>query len=269
MTICIGAIAEDKYVVLTADRTLTYGSKPPEFGHEHSSKLYNISKNCIIGIAGSPVPVPDFLRIVKSGRQWKSTTKLVKDMVDAIQKIRREKFEQGFLQQFGMSFDKFEEIYQSGAIMAGHARRILEEMENYHLCLHIVAGSVIGSEASLHMIDDPGQSNCCNALGFVATGSGEGYAFQSFLRANYTSDTSLMDAIYSVYEAKKNAEQAIGVGRRTDIRIITGKNSITLSDKDISKLNLIYDEKQEDLKKYGDTLSKKLKGWKPRSLKNL
>ncbi len=263
LTICIAAIAEKKYVVMAADRTLTLSLEPPEYGHEHASKLYELTPSFIVGAAGSPVFIPELFRRVDTKKAGKPD--FVYELADALTAVRKVKIEQEILRKIGWTYEMYEEYYSEGKLLEAHARKLLEEMTNYHACIHLVTGNVLpDAGATIHMVEDPGSVNCFDAIGFIGIGSGESYAVQNLIRANYTADTPLLEAIYQVFEAKKNAEQAVGVGRRTDIRIIMDeKKNIQLSDNEVLELNDIYDTKMKRQEKTNKEVLGKVEEWLP------
>ncbi len=260
-------IAEDKYVVMAADRTLTLSLEPMEFGHEHASKLYEIGPGFVVGAAGSPIYIPELFRHIK--KNTPNSPDYVDDLSEALTAVRKLKIEQTLLRKYGWTYEIYEQYYSEGKLLEAHARRLLEEMDALHVCIHLVTGCVTpDGKASIHMVDDPGAVDCYDAVGFTATGSGEPYAIQNLIRANYTSDTVLVDAIYQVFEAKKNAEQAIGVGRKTDIRVVlNSKKNIQLTDDQVQGLGKIYERKMERQSKIQGKVLDDLKEWLPDDLK--
>jgi ATP-dependent protease HslVU (ClpYQ) peptidase subunit len=245
MTICIAATAAEKYVVIAADRTLTLNLEPKEFAHKASSKLYEITPGFIVGTAGSPVHVPDLLRMLKA--KAKGDAHLLDRVAECLKDLRKTRIEQEILRKFGWDFATYEKYYAEGRLLEAHARRILEEMDEFHVCIHLVTGCVLeNGDATIHTIEDPGVVDCFDATGFAAVGSGDGYALQSMMRANYTAATPLMEAIYRVFEAKKSAEQAVGVGRRTDLRVIlSNKKNVRLSDGELASLGKLYEAQRQ------------------------
>lgn len=268
MTICIAAIAEEKYVVMAADRTLTLNFEPPEFGHETASKLYEVTQGFLMGAAGSPTFVPELLRRLKEFKR-PPDEEFPERVAEILSQIRKSRIEQSILRKFGWDYGTYEKYYSQGRLLEAHARKILDEIDTYHVCIHLVTGCVLSNgHATINEIEDPGVVDCGDALGFAAVGSGEAYALQSLIRANFTSGVSLLEAVYQVFEAKKNAEQALGVGRRTDLRIILSpKKNVQLSDDELRGLNEVYQEKtsrQDAIDKEVLELTRK---WLPSSLK--
>lgn len=268
MTICVAAIAEDKYVVMAADRTLTLAFEPLEFGHETASKLYEISSGMVVGAAGSPTHIPELLKRLRKVKAAQSED-FPQKIAEILSSIRKSRIEQVILRKFGWDYKTYEQYYSEGRLLEAHARRILEEIDSHHVCIHLVTGCVLpNGRGSINEIEDPGVVDCGDAVGFIAVGSGEAYAMQSLIRANYTGSTSLLGAVYQVFEAKKNAEQAIGVGRRTDLRVIlSSRRNVQLTDDQIRGLNEIYEKKAKRQDELDEKVLADTKRWWPRELR--
>ena len=270
MTICIAGIADERYVIMAADRTITLNLVPMEFGHGHGSKLYELTPGVILGAAGAPVYLPELMAELRRLGSRKSNGDWVDMASDAMTNLRRLKIEQQILRRYGWDYKTYEKHYASGNLLEAHARKILEEMDKYHLCVHLVSGTVKKRRGSVHGIEDPGVVDCFDAIGYAATGSGETYAMQSLVRSDYTSSTPLKEAIYHVFEAKKAAEQATGVGRRTDIRVVVSeKRNIQLSDEQIAGLGQIYERRVNGTGKLRGRILSETEKWLPSQLRKL
>ncbi|MFH1774877.1 MAG: hypothetical protein ABH874_07975 [Methanobacteriota archaeon] len=86
----------------------------------------------------------------------------------------------------------------------------------------------VDKRAHLYVIFPPGRVESFDRVGYVSIGSGLPHAENTFILNNYTPVSPLSRALYIVYEAKKVAERAPGVGKATDSLIITenGGNKI-------------------------------------------
>ena len=270
MTICIAAIADEKYVIMAADRTITLNLEPMEFGHGHSSKLYELTPGVILGAAGAPVYLPEFIEAFRRQKAKRADQDWVRMASDAMTNLRRLKIEQQILRKFGWDYATYEKYYSEGNLLEAHARKILEEMDRYHLCVHLVSGSIHDGRGSIHGIEDPGAVDCFDAIGYTATGSGENYAMQTLVRSDYTSATPLEEAVYHVFEAKKAAEQATGVGRRTDIRIVvSNRRNIQLTDEQIAGLGHIFEKRNQRMNSLRRTVMSDVGKWLPSELRKL
>ena len=98
----------------------------------------------------------------------------------------------------------------------------------------------------------PGTSQCYDSIGFQAIGSGFPHAINTLTARICHQDLPLEEVFMIVYEAKKMAERAPGVGRKSNFTIITNKKITNISEEKIDKLPPIYEKwlrKDEDWKK--------------------
>lgn len=67
-------------------------------------------------------------------------------------------------------------------------------------------------------------------MGFLSIGSGERHADIAFIENNYLPTFDIPEALYVIYEAKRRAEKAPGVGKETDIAIILSEKIIYINE---------------------------------------
>ncbi len=89
----------------------------------------------------------------------------------------------------------------------------------------------------------PGEVDCYDSLGYHAIGIGAMHVLSTLIANGYTSALDSRWATYLVYEAKKNAESAPGVGSMTDIGVIDDKGLSLLADDDVGVLDSIYKQR--------------------------
>ena len=98
---------------------------------------------------------------------------------------------------------------------------VQSRVDNFNYNLDILVSGVTEGRAHLYGISNPGTSYCLDAVGFHAIGSGTPHALNTMMAMGLYSGVDLHDALMTVYEAKKLAERAPGVGsRNTDLCII-------------------------------------------------
>lgn len=85
--------------------------------------------------------------------------------------------------------------------------------------------------------------NSFDDIGYTAIGSGEYHAIRSFIENYYSINFPLAKAIYVVYEAKKYAEHAPGVGPQTDMAIVSKEGITWIQEKTLQLLNKAYESK--------------------------
>lgn len=100
-------------------------------------------------------------------------------------------------------------------------------------------------------ISNPGVWRSFDKLGFCCLGMGDNHAMSVFAWYKYTSSIALKDATYIAFEAKKRSEVAGGVGKETDMYIISKKGIKKIPDIIIEKLEAIYNEREEEKRNRG------------------
>jgi hypothetical protein len=108
----------------------------------------------------------------------------------------------------------------------------------------------------------PGLLVPAETTGYAAIGSGGLHAAVRLSLAQHTKAASLVDTVYNVYEAKRAAEVAPGVGKMTDLAVIRPGKVIFADQAVFSALEKAHKEKpsltvdeQQELKKVCDEWS--------------
>lgn len=226
MTICIAGVCElsdghPRTAIAIADRMITAGDT--EFEQEAFSKIEKLTQNCVAVTAGSALAHTELFRITKarfSGTPAPPIYDIVQSIKESYVKLRTMRAEERYFKPLGLTIPYFLQNQRTlDSTLVLRLSRQLEEA-SYGLML-VVAGVDIGG-AHIHCIMDPGTSECFDAIGYCSIGSGERHADSALITNDYNVSLSLKKALYLVYEAKKKAELAPGVGRAyTDINIIT------------------------------------------------
>lgn len=110
--------------------------------------------------------------------------------------------------------------------------------------MEILVAGVDSTGGHLHTVVDPGVSQCFDALGYCGIGSGSPHATLSFIHGGFTIEKSVNEAVFMIFEAKRIAESAPGVGQQTDM-VIIGEKIVHLTEEDLENLKTISDRKIE------------------------
>lgn len=256
---------------------ITY-SAPPFHQFEHPvPKIHILGRNVILMTAGSALLPSEFIyniRIACSRRSTSSNATAagsqksifdyvrVRDILGAVKegflRLRRRVIEERFLQKYDL---KWEDYVNSIKSPAGPSplTRIIAEIEEFRLELQAIIAGVDEEGPHIYVIEDPGIMNSFNDIGYAAIGSGAYHALRSFIENNYSIDMPLWKALYIIFEAKKYAESAPGVGTFTDAVVVGKEGVYILKEEHIHKLKELYDEKQ---KTYTELLSKLFETYK-------
>jgi len=245
MTICIAAICEKgSSVVLATDSMLTNEALSIEFEHP-TKKMTRLSDSCIALTAGDALAHTELFDIVREEiikLKAPSAPEIVGKIKECYQRIRKREIKEKILNPRG--FSDFEDFYKAQQVLNPDiVMTIQNQIDSYDYGLEILVAGRSGNTAHIYGISDPGTSKCFDAIGFHAIGSGQPHAINTLIARGCHQDTSLQEALLIVYEAKKIAEKAPGVGANiTDICIMTPKGIIEFPRNKIDQLHEIYEK---------------------------
>ena len=116
---------------------------------------------------------------------------------------------------------------------------IVNAMSAYDLKIAILACGFGEFRGEILQLADRGLVTIQTDAGFDAIGSGSDLAFAWLFEREYALSMSEQEALYYVYEAKKMAEKASGVGKQTDILMFNWRGSVPTGETDLEKLERI------------------------------
>ena len=244
MTICIAAICEKgSSVVLATDSMLTNEALSIEFEHP-TKKMTPLSDSCIALTAGDALAHTELFDIVREEiikLKAPSAPEIVGKIKECYQRIRKREIKEKILNPRG--FSDFKDFYEAQRFLNPDiVMTIQSEIDRYDYGLAILVAGISENTAHIYGISDPGTSKCFDAIGFHAIGSGLPHAINTLIARGCHQDTPLPEALLIVYEAKKIAEKAPGVGANiTDICIMTPQGIIEFPRDKIDQLHEIYE----------------------------
>lgn len=243
MTVCIGAICEDPAATVVASDRMVTVSSLIEFEHD-IPKLEAVGEQCIALTAGNALAHTELFRSVKT-----ELTQYTEPSVSQINKVvaeqyaerRRQAAEAKVLKPRGVSLSEFysrfvREWPEALAIAADSAI----QQADYELSI-VIAG-VDNEGAHVYGISDPGTISCYDSIGYYAIGTGGIHATLRLIAKNVTPAMDLNETVYAVYEAKRSAEVAPGVGKATDMAIINARGIEYLNEQTLESLSAIYEK---------------------------
>jgi 20S proteasome alpha/beta subunit len=245
LTICIAAVCEKgSTLVLAADRAVT-GNIAIEFEHP-GKKMTCLSDSCVALTAGDALSYTELFDMVVENiamHKSPSVNEVVSKIKELYQKKRKEQIIENFLIPRG--FDDFRDFYNGQKhLLPELALTIQTEIEKYNFGLQILVAGMNGETAHIYEINDPGTSRCFDSIGYDAIGSGLPHAMYTLISRNCNQNMPLEDAFLTVYEAKKMAERAPGVGSiATDICIKNSSKVYLSKDEHIKEIDLAYQKR--------------------------
>jgi len=244
MTVCIAALAEnEKSVVLASDKMISKQMPPIEYEHD-VEKIVKMTDNFYVLIAGTVNNAIDIINKAKPQiRENQNPNEKFEKMKKAYADYRDEKIVDEILRSQGFhSLQDFQSRQQSLNQNVANQIQGLIGKANLQTIMTLVAFD--NEKCHLKVLIHPG--SLVNPIEYATTGSGELHATQSLIGAKYKKSDDLDAATYLVFEAKKRAEVAPGVGLLTEMIVLSKQDDGTikerrLTEEDLGKLAEVYE----------------------------
>ena len=127
-----------------------------------------------------------------------------------------------------------------------------------------VNGLIIGfhkGEAKIFKIDPYGDYEEYTSFGYTSVGSGHSFSEIYFDQHDYMPNLNAAEGLFFAYRAKKSAEFNTGVGKKTDIVLITSDGKvleIVEESNKMQRLKELHQESTNEIKKIRETISEKI-----------
>lgn len=204
-------------------------TEPPSF-----TKIETLTSRALLLFAGS-VPdgeeVKDRVRAAVAVAPDQTIVAMAEAVRSAYESLKRKRVEEQILRPFlGTDFSGFQQmVTQTSASQV--LQQVLGIITQHNLQLDLLlVGHDDGHGAQLFAISHPGQALPMGATGFAAIGSGALHAGIKLSLSEQTPKKSLAETVYNVYEAKRAAEVSPGVGKMTDMTILSSGKIVALGD---------------------------------------
>lgn len=243
VTICISVICNNgSSIIYASDSMITNRALSIEFEHP-TKKTTEFSEKCIALTAGDALAHTELFGEVQariSKLSDPSVHEIVENVKKCYQQVRKKKIEERILIPRG--FANFQEFYQAQRdLVSDIVMGIQHNIEKYDYGLEILISGISNNKAHIFGVDDPGTSQCFDAIGFHAIGSGLPHALNTLIARGVHQEIDLNEGLLIVYEAKKMAEKAPGVGsNRTDIGILDERGIFELSPEMLDRLQIAW-----------------------------
>lgn len=254
MTICIAAIAreeEGEYIVFATDHMVA----TPLGNFEHSMQKYKMINDMTVAmLAGNPFFFDELVKVEKPNASYDDQKEAI---YENFRKKRKDIIQKELLDPLGVKYDDIipqtVKSMQINEIML----RFLDTITRFKLNTSILlVGFDKNKEAQITEITENNISDF-RMFNFHAIGSGNMQAANTLLFQKHDRKERLIPTIYNVYKAKRNAEVLEGVGKETDLFVLSHKKSCQNLNKYLTLLKEIYDSELSEGK-----LNPKLSGIK-------
>lgn len=247
MTVCIAALCSaengvSKNVIVASDRMVTLGGFM-EFEHQ-ISKISKLTDKSVILVAGDTYRGSKVVDVVKD-RLAEIPDNKIQNIANWVTKVysecRDELIETEIFKTRGFTKKEFYENYQT-KLLPQLAFQLDQQVITYDFGVQLIVAGVdeLGSHA--FAIYNPGNSIDIHQIGYVAIGSGTLHATQSLIGFGHSPAIDLKTTVFCTFASKKRAEVAPGVGKDTDLFIITEQGIKALSQDEIKQLDEIYEQ---------------------------
>jgi hypothetical protein len=198
----------------------------------------------------------------------------VSELADAYARLildyTREQASDIYLSPLGLSVDTFkiEQKSLDPALVADITRQLQG---------HRIDGNpeaiVIGCEdrrAGLYHVNGAGLVTCHDDIGFISIGNGGIHASGHFMLQPHSYQSNFFTTLLTVYAAKKRAEVAPGVGKMTDMFLLTSNGVEKLDDEILAELARRYEKRVATIQRLDGTDSQEIghfysEHWKSRN----
>ncbi len=246
MTVCIAAMCDKgTKVVVASDTTVTNMLIPIEFEHLQG-KISRLSPTCVAMTAGDALAYTELFSMVTtnlSALREPSIFDIVDNIKSCYKDVRHQEIRERILGPRGL--EDLEHFYK----LQTHLERevvykIQNQIDTYDYGLEILVAGMSGARSHIYGVIDPGTSLCFDAINFHAIGSGMILALNSLISNSCDLNKSYQETIIAVFQAKRLAEKAPGVGTETDMAIVMDKGALWISREEIQNLIPIHEKWQ-------------------------
>jgi 20S proteasome alpha/beta subunit len=251
MTVCISALCAStdgaaKNIAVISDRMVTLG-RLTEFEHE-VPKISKLTDRSVALIAGDALRGSQLVKnVVEAG----VAPPLVRDLAQltAVKyaEMRDAQIEAEIFRPRGLTRLQF---YQGGAPALGQQPQIFFGIDNqvatFNFNVEVIVTGIDEHGGHIFYVGNPGQTlSSFHQIGYHAIGSGALQALQSLIGFGHMSGRSLHQTIFACYASKRRAEVAPGVGKDTDLAILSKEGMFKADKKDLDELEQIFQEYQK------------------------
>jgi hypothetical protein len=226
--------------IVASDRLLTVGDVQYEPAKQ---KVFYLPKGLIVVADEMELHSQALKELLKgvSGDFRRPADEIATRYAHAMQGIRVRQAEIEILVPLGMNTDTFASQQQDLSPL--FVERTEKRMQAYSGDV-VGEALVIAAEAdgvSLYYCNSAGQISCLDDIGFGTIGLGGWHAKSRLMESAYTSDQTIFAAaLAATYSAKKSAELAPGVGKKTDLHLVGKYGPLHIEDHYMDQLESLY-----------------------------
>lgn len=242
MTICIAAIAansEGKEVIVFATDHMVSITSLGQF-EKDTPKYKEVNTNTIAMLSGNPLIFDALLDGCSSRKKFGEIGKTIHENIC---KAKDDQLKKGILDMCKIDFDYIKDILRE-EVKNKYIDGILQAVTSHSLNVGILLIGFENNTAQMTEISELGIDDMRD-LHFDCIGSGAVQAMNTLLFQKHSKSDSIAIGVYNVYKAKRNAEVSVGVGKETEIAILTEEGISEIDAEQMEVLREIYEEELE------------------------
>jgi 20S proteasome alpha/beta subunit len=247
MTVAVGAICDGgKAVVVAADTLVTF----PQLNlHIEGaiSKIAMLTPHVVGVLTGAISDGHEILSMarprIESLGSNPSIDKIVEAIRQAYEDFKIQRVERTMLRPYlGINFETFRHM-ASTATQTSVLQQLAIEIVKHTVGVDIFIAGMSDGAAHIFGVGNPGETFRYDIYGCAALGVGMSYSIGRFAIAQHSITDTLSTALYTTYEAKKSAEAAPGVGKLTQMKVITSAGIKDMPQQLFDRLDEIHSRK--------------------------
>jgi hypothetical protein len=250
LTICIGTICDNgKACIVAADREITVPGINLEFEHA-DKKIEDVVDGCVVmssvdALLAAQIIEPTRNSLGSGGGH--RVVKVAEKLRDTFIAVHLERAEHVFLTPRGWTLKEFKD-HGATQIPAQTYLNIDNQFFGFGLgAVDFLVAGIDPTGAHIFHVFYNGVAGgdwleWCDRLGYGTIGSGSSHAAISLALEGQQRRLSIPETLYNVYSAKRNSESAPGVGKATDMLILTAGKSEPVKQDRLDKLNAVRDK---------------------------
>jgi len=231
MTVCVAALGSGgATIVCVADKALSYGDYIQ--WDSDSTKLVPLGTGDTVAlVAGTELYITRFLGRIEKWDGFAGEREEIKRFLeDEFQKCLIEMQNVEVLLPHALTRPEYVAAISGGDINQ-HIESVATKMAKFDFdCQLLVCGYDCDSKPYIFDVSPPGKVTDFTNTGFHAIGSGAEKAISRVLFSEHTRDHGVSQTLFDCFDAKANAEMAVGVGYAWDASFVTMRGSFTAHD---------------------------------------
>lgn len=251
LTICLAAIAKDneeEFIVFATDHMVT--TALGQFEHT-MVKYKQLNKNTVVMLAGNPLIFDELVKLKNKDIPFQ---KVKEEIFQNFKTKRKDVIKNEIFDMYGIDESFFIQSLRS-QVLNPLINTILKQISEFKLATGIL---LIGfDENNKAQITEINEENIADFrdMNFHAIGSGNIQAANTLLFQKHDKSDKLLATVYSVFKAKRNAEVLQGVGKETELLILSKNGCVKIGKEETDILDDIY-KNELNFGKYHTNLSK-------------